>query len=738
MSLWQDLRYAARQLWKRPGFSLAAIVTLALGIGATTAVFSFVYGVLLKPLPYAAPGQLVVLWEQVKYLAADHPYVEANFRHAEYWKRRATDFADIALLREGTAGVAVKGSHPGIVGVVLGYPNLLPVLGVQPALGRNFTAEEGVDGHNKVVILTYDLWQRVYGGDPEVLGKTLLLNGAPLQIVGVLPASFHFPKGNALLPPSPERGTWPGIGVFVPLVIDQPNEGLDGDFNFVALARLKPGASVTHATAQLDVIDRSIMQDYAREAHVPVSLDTLRSYVQPLQETVVGPVKRMLWMLLASVGAVLLIACVNLASLQMARTKVREKEFAVRVALGATSMRLLVASSFEGALLAVLGGVAGLFVAAMSVRLFAAHAPLDLPRLDEVTLNPGVLCFAAGVTALTAVAFGLLPAWRALRAEPQTTLQGSSGRGSVSPLARRAQFGLITAQVAIATVLLIVMGLLSRSLFGLLREQRGFATDHVVSAEVDVDGQRYNEDPKRAAFDEEVLRSLRAIPGVESAGLVSAMPLSGETWLDDVKRPDHPSPEPHIANYRWISPDYLATLRIGLRRGRQFTEADRNAKVALISQRTAEQIWPDEDPLGRQFRREDTTYTVVGVVADTRSNSLKQAPGLLVYLPFWDNPPYPTFFMMRTAMDPVSAGDTIRRKIWSVNPEANLAHVLSMDAQVNESLGPERAQTFVLTSFGLAALLLAAAGIYGTLSTPSRPGAGRLGFASPSGSAKAR
>ena len=229
-------------------------------------------------------------------------------------------------------------------------------------------------------------------------------------------------------------------------------------------------------------------------------------------------------------------------------------------------------------------------------------------------------------------------------------------------------------------------------------------------------GQRYNEDPRRAAFDEEVLRSLRAIPGVELAGLVSAMPLSGETWLDDVKRPDHPSPEPHIANYRWISPAYLSTLRIGLRRGRQFTQADRDAKVALISQRTAEQIWPGEDPLGRQFRREDTTYTVVGVVADTRSNSLKQAPGLLVYLPFWDNPPYATFFMLRTTMAPVSAGETIRRKIWSVDPEANLAHVLPMDAQVNESLGPERAQTFVLTSFGLAALLLAAAGIYGTLS----------------------
>jgi predicted permease len=264
----------------------------------------------------------------------------------------------------------------------------------------------------------------------------------------------------------------------------------------------------------------------------------------------------------------------------------------------------------------------------------------------------------------------------------------------------------------------MIMGLLDQSLLHLLDEHRGFTTGHVFSVEVVVSGQGYAEDASRAAFDEEILRRLRSLPGVQSAGLVSAMPLSGENWVDGVNRRDRANSDAQQANYRWISPDYLSTLHIPLLRGRQLIDSDRNLKSALISERTAKTCWPGEDPIGRQFSRggANTTYTVVGVVADTLSNSLKEQPGLIVYLPYWDYPPYSTFFMVRTAQDSAAIEETMRRQIWSHDPEANISRVRSLDEQVNESLAPERSQAFVLSSFGFAALLLAVLGIYGVLS----------------------
>ena len=326
----QDLRYALRQLRKRPGFTVTAILTLAMGIGATTAVFSLVYSILLQPLPYHKSGRLVAIWEEVKYLGADRPYFEANPRHEQYWKQRATYFSDITLLRQGTAGVGQTYEHPRIVGVVLGYTNLLSVLGVEPELGRAFLPEEGTAGHDHVAIITHDLWQRNFAADPHVLGKSLRLNGDLLQIVGVLPESFHFPKGNVLRSQRSESVSWPAIGVVVPLVVDKNQVSFDGDYNFVALGRLKDGVSLQQATTQLNTIDSAILHDYAAASKTKVGDDALRAYLQPLQEAVVGSVSTMLWLLLASVSAVLLIACVNLANLQLSRAISREKELSVR------------------------------------------------------------------------------------------------------------------------------------------------------------------------------------------------------------------------------------------------------------------------------------------------------------------------------------------------------------------------------------------------------------------------
>ncbi|MGA7314842.1 MAG: ABC transporter permease [Silvibacterium sp.] len=713
----QDLRYAMRQLRKRPGFTVTAILTLALGIGATTAVFSLVYLILLRPLPYQRSGRLVAIWEEVKYLGADRPYVEANARHEQYWKQRATSFSDITLLRQGTAGVAQTNEHPRIVGVVLGYTNLFSILGVQPELGRAFLPEEGITGHDHVAIITHDLWQRTFAADPNVLGKSLRLNGTPLQIVGVLPESFHFPKGNVLSSQRSEHGSWPAIGVFVPLIVDQNQVSFDGDFNFIALGRLKDGVSLQQATNQLNAIDAAILQDYAAAAKTKVEPNDLRTYLQPLHEAVVGSITTMLWLLLASVGAVLLIACVNLANLQLARAISREKELSVRTALGATPFRLVSTALYESLLLAAFGGLAGIFLAQLAIRFFLHHAPVDLPRLDEVSINFGVMSFAIAVSALTGIAFGVLPALKALHVDPQAALQQSGSRAAGERNSTRTRSWLIGTEVFAATALLMVMGLLDQSLLHLLDEHRGFTTGQVFSAEVDVDGHRYNEPVSRISFDDEILRRLRKLPGVQYAGLVSAMPLTGETWLDGLIRTDGPNSDSKISNYRWISPDYLSTMRIPLLRGRLLTDADRTLKSALISERTANAVWPDQDPIGHQFRRGGNgTYTVVGVVADTRSNSLKEPPGLMVYMPYWDNPPYPTFFMVRTAQDSAAIEETMRHQIWSYDPEANIPQVRSLDEQVNESLAPERSQAFVLSSFGIAALFLAVLGIYGVLS----------------------
>ncbi|HEV2709713.1 MAG TPA: ABC transporter permease [Edaphobacter sp.] len=713
----QDLGYALRQLRKRPGFTVTAILTLTLGIGATTTVFSLVYSVLLRPLPYRDSGRLVAIWEQVKYMGADMPHVAANARHEQYWKQRASSFSDITLLRQNTGGVSQPNEHPRIVGVVRGYTNLFSVLGVQPELGRAFLPEEGTAGHDQVVIITHDLWQRTFASDPHVLGKSLILNGSPLQIVGVLPASFHFPKDNVLTSLRGARGSWPAIGVFVPLIVPESQQSFDGDYNFTALGRLKDGVSLQQATNQLNTIDAAILHDYAAAAKTKVGPGDLRAYIQPLQEAVVGSVSKMLWLLLASVGAVLLIACVNLANLQLARASGREKELSVRAALGATPFRLMSTALYESLLLTISGGIAGILLAQFAIRFFVHHAPVDLPRLDEVGINIWVMGFAVAISALTGIAFGVLPALKALHVDPQAALQQSGNRTAGGHGSSRTRSWLIGTEVFAAIALLMIMGLLDQSLLHLLDEHRGFTTGQVFSAEVHLTGPPYSKDASLSAFDDEILRRLRVLPGVQSAGLVSAMPLTGESWLDSVVRPDRPNGDSEISNYRWISPGYLSTMRIPLLRGRLLGDADRNLKSALISEYTAKTVWPGQDPLGHQFQRGGNgTYTVVGIVADTRSNSLKEQPGLMVYMPYWDNPPNVASFMVRTTGDSASIEETMRHQIWSFDPEANILQVRSLDEQVNESLAPERSQAFVLSSFGIAALLLAVLGIYGVLS----------------------
>jgi predicted permease len=715
-SILQDLRYGLRQLCKSPTFTVTAVLTLALGIGATTTLFSVVDAVLLKPLAYRDSGRLVVIWEKVRFLEKLFPFVGANARHEDIWRRQSNAFSDMTLLQQGSTGVSLgSGDHPRLVGKIVAQPNLLDVLGVQPSLGRNFLAEESVTGREKVAIISYSLWQTLFNSDSSVIGRSVLITGTPYQVVGVLPQSFYFPKANELSP-SPIARQLPDNEIITPLAIDpNKNFGWNSDYgNYVALGRLKPGISIAKATDNLNTVDDYIAHQVPPDQlHGPIK-GALAAYIQPMKEVLVGRTSTRLWLLLAAVLSVLLIACINLANAQLARIVSRDREAAVRSALGASAAHLLQNALAEIALLSFFGGTLGVALAFFAVHKFAGYAALAVPRTGSITVNLTVLCLSILLTVGASFLFGVLPALRVLRIKPAQALQGS-GRSAGSRRSNLLRRVLVGAQVFACTTLLLVAGLLSKSLANLSTFDRGFSTDHIVSADVYLQGRAFSEDKDRASFDDGVLEKLRTLPGVQSVSLVSYMLLAGESWIDGVTPVDRPH-DATLANFRWIGADYFTTIRQHILEGRALDEHDRTEKNAVISEATARAVWPNQSSLGRQFKRNQETFTVVGVVADAHNNSLRAAPVNMVYAPFWDNPPYSTYLLVRSAQDPTQLIESVRSTIWSYNPNVTIARIHTLDSQLSDSLAPEHLETAIFVSFGAAALLLALLGIYGTLS----------------------
>jgi predicted permease len=715
-SILQDLRYGLRQLRKSPTFTLTAILTLALGIGATTTLFSVVDAVLLKPLAYRDSGRLVVIWEKVRFLEKLFPYTGANARHEDIWRRQSTAFSDMTILQQGSTGVSLgSNDHPRLVGKIVGQPNLLDILGVQPALGRNFLPEESVEGREKVAIISHRLWQSLFNGDTAVTQKAILIAGTPYQVVGVLPQDFYFPKSNELSP-SPLSRQLPDNEIITPLAIDPMKSfGWNSDYgNYVALGRLKPGVSIDQATENLNSVDDYIIQQIPPDQINGSAKRAISAYIQPMKEVLVGRTSTRLWLLMAAVLSVLLIACINLANAQLARFVRRDREAAVRSALGASTAHLLQSALAEVLILSLTGGVLGVAFAIFAVHRFAGYAALAIPRTGAITINPTVLGLSILLTVGAAVLFGVLPALRVLHIRPQQALQsGSRSSGSRrSNLLRRV---LVGAQVFACTTLLLVAGLLAKSLIHLSTFDPGFSTDHVVSADVYLQGKTFSEDKARASFDDGVLQKLRALPGVQSVSLVSYMLLTGESWIDGVNPTDHPQ-NSTLANYRWIGPDYFATIQQHMLEGRALDEHDRTQKNAVISEATAKAVWLNQSPLGRQFKRNGNLFTVVGVVADARNNNLRADPVNMVYLPYWDNPPYATYFLVRSTQNPTQLIDSVRSTIWNYDPNVTIARVHTLDSQLSDSLAPEHLETGIFIGFAAAALLLALLGIYGTLS----------------------
>ncbi len=710
------LRQAVRRLRRAPGYALTVVAVLALGIGAVTAIFSVVYGVLIKPYGFEGRGQLVAIHESVREYADVSPLLPVNYRHFLNLEQNAPALAAAAVSRPGAYSAGTPGGHPVSLAGLNVSSDFFRTLGVEPAQGRGFRSGEFTAGRDAVAMLTAASWQRFFPGQSFTPGKTLRIDGKPVTVTGVLPPSFHFPA-ISVMPGTQVNDTKP-LSIFTPLVL-RPNdtEDLDGDYNYVAIGRLRPGISLQAAQAQFNGLERALALDNHLLSH-------FTTVVEPFSEAVTGGISRSLVLLLLAVGGVLLIGCVNLANLQLARSVGLMPEHALRTALGASRTRMILESLTENLLLAAAGVLFALPLAEAGLRLFLRLAPSTLPRLNEVALNLPIFGAALMLSLITSLLCGFLPAWRAGTVDPAKAMQtGNRGTGETRN-AKRVRTGLLITEIACSVTLLSVTGLLVQSFSKLITSSRALGSQPVTMAEAGLYTPEYQnggftadgtDAPSRArsAFIEASLDKLRALPGVAEASATSELPLTGEVEVDSIRRPDHPVPNGQApqANMRRIAPNYFSTLRIPILAGRAFTAADRDhTRVVILSASAAHAAFPGENPLGHLIEKWDRTYTVVGVAADTRLNDPRHDT-LFFYMPFWDYPPFSPVFLLR-GRSPSAA--EIQRAIWSVDREIAIPTILPLQAQTAESLAVERFQTLLIGAFGFAGLLLAMLGIYGS------------------------
>jgi putative ABC transport system permease protein len=701
--LLQDLGFGFRMLRNSPAFALVAILTLALGIGANTAIFSVIHGVLLRPLPFPGQDQLTMLWEK------DRDGTRSNTSWATFmdWNRLNHSFTGIA---------AVSFWSPTIIGTrdaetLNGFrasSTLFDLMGVKLAQGRNFLPSEDVRGNNFVVILSYGFWQRRFGADPAIVGKSVQLGSRAYTVVGVLPADF--PSVLSFDPRKP-------ADIYTPLAYDATLPYACRDCRHLrAFARLKDGVSMGQAEAEMDQISANLFREY------PTEYSASGVILTPLKDYLVGDVKTALWALLGSVGFVLLIACVNVANLLLAWAARRRREVALRTALGARRARMVRQFVTESLLLAFLGGSFGLFLAWGGVSLLQNVRLANLPRLQNVRIDTGTFVFTFGICLLTGLAFGLLPAFRASKLDLNEALK-ESGKSTVGKERHRLRSALVFADVALALLLLTGAGLMMKSFVRLLNVKPGFDPSHALTLTLSLWGPKSADAPAVAFFDQ-VLQRVKALPGVKSAGVVSQLPLGGNLDMYGVhvegKSLPNPEEDPSADRYS-ISPDYLRAMRIPVLQGRGFDERDVAASpwVVLVNESMARRFWPGEDPIGKRLRMGDTKgpwRTVVGVVGDVLHRGLDAPHTMQVYLPNTQFTDSLVILTVRTADDPAALAAAVRSEIAALDPQVPVSAVATMDEVVSASVENQRFGALLFLLFGAIALLLTAVGIYGVIS----------------------
>ena len=699
-----DLRYAIRMQRKNPGFTIVAVIALALGIGANTAIFSVVNTVLLRRLPYKDPDRLVMVWEEAT--KAGYPQdtpAAANFID---WRDQNQVFEGMAATDYTSFNLTGSGEPERLEGRRVST-NLFPLLGVEPQVGRVFTAAEDRPGSERVVVLSHGLWQRRFGGDPGIVGKTLTLNGAGYTVVGVMPARFQFP--------TVDDEAW------VPIAFTQEEATDRGRKYLKVVARLKPGVAMAQAQADMSTIATRLQQQY------PETNTDLGAVITPLHEHLVGDIRPALLILLGAVGLVLLIACANVANLLLARAAVRQKEIAVRVALGARRQRLIRQFLTESIFLSTLGGIVGLVIAYVGLVVLKAFIPENISQARAISIDYNVLGFTLLVAVATGLIFGLAPAIQSIRFNQIETLKEGGRDAATGGSGKRLRGLLVMAEVAISLVLLIGAGLLINSFLRLRNVDPGFNPDNLLTMKIVLPDSKYERMAQRSAFYSELTQRLQSIPGVKSAAVTTNLPLylQGNSISISIEgRPEPPPGQEPIMVTRMISPGYFDTMSIPLLKGRQLTDQDTDTSpdVVVISETMARRLWPGEDAIGKRIaigriRSQEDWIQVIGVVKDVRQFELNADPKPQMYLTYRQF----GFFdaqdlVVKTDVDPASLAGTIRNAVWEIDKDQPVSNIRTMDTILADSIARQRFSMLLLAIFASVALVLAAVGIYGVMS----------------------
>jgi putative ABC transport system permease protein len=702
--LWQDLRYAARTLTRRPGFTIVAILTLALGIGANTAIFSVVNAILIQPLPYKDPNQLVIVWEDASVLGFTYNTPSAaNFID---WQKQNQVFQGLAATARQSFNLTNVGDPEQLDGRRVSG-NLFQLLGVEPQLGRALTAEDDQSGANPVAVLSNSFWQRRFASDPTIIGKSLTLNGQGYTVVGVMPARFQFP--------SREDQLW------VPLAFTAEQAGDRGRHYLQVVARTKANVTLPQAQADMNTIAGRLEQQYpATNTHIGIIL-------VPLHDVLVGDIKPALYVLLGAVAFVLLVACANVANLLLARAAARQKEIATRIALGANRRRLIRQFLTESVLLSTTGGVVGLLLAFGAIRFLRAFIPDNISQVSSIGIDVQVLAFTMLVSVTTGLVFGLAPALQASNFNLNETLKEGGRDSSAGNRGNRIRSLLVVAEVAVSLVLLIGAGLLINSFLRLSHVDPGFDTKNLLTMNIVLPESKYDDVKKRTLFYDDLIHRVEALPGVKSAAVINSIPfvLQGDSFGISIEgRPEFaPDKRPEVTT-RKVSSHYFETMGIRLLKGRQFVEQDRadTPSVAVISETMARRLWPNEDPIGKRIKpgslqSKEPWIEIVGIVNDVKQFQLNAEPKVQMYLPHSQFEWFiPRHLVVKTDVNPLSIASTVRKTVWEIDRDQPVSNIHTMEDVLSESVTKQRFTMILLAVFAGLALVLAAVGIYGVMS----------------------
>jgi len=710
-TLINDIRFGIRSLIKRPSFTSIAVITLALGIGANTAIFSVVNATLLRPLPFKDPERIVMMWGYLPKLAQTSDRLPSSAGNYLGLVKQTQTLQELAAFRQWSWQLTHAGDPEQLQGVRVSA-NFFEALGAGPALGQTFTPEQDQEGAAPVAIISHRFWQREFAADRKVLGKNLTLDGHTVTIVGVMPRDFEFP-GGANMVPGLQFATRNDI--WMPLRMTDQERNNQGSLNLAVIGRLKPGITINQAENELRTIETSL----------PLGTIGYTVNLVPLQKQMVGNIRRLLLVLLATVVFVLLIACANVANLLLARASSRQKEMAIRGALGARRFRIIRQLLTESMLLALLGGLLGSLLAIWGTPLLVSLIPDKVPRIHEISVDLRVLGFALMISIITGIVFGLTPALQASRIDLNQSLK-ESARGTTGGLRQnRLRAFLIVSEVSLAVVLMIGASLLTKSFVRLLDVKPGFDPSHTLTMEVSLPTlppSKYANDEEQAAFFQQVLERLNHSPGVTAAGAVLSLPLTGAEESTDIfieGRPKSTADQRPNADYTIVTPRFFETLRIPLLRGRQFTDLDRRDApgVIIINDALAQRYWPNEDPLGKRLTVgfEKQPREIVGIVATIKQTTLSAGTRPAMYLPHLQRPTGGMSIVIRTNGDPMSLGNVARTEIHAVDPAIPVTNVRTMDEIFSASVAQQRFSMLLVGVFGALALALAAIGIYGVM-----------------------